>query len=164
MPVGVSAITALANLTLGSSQATVNFTGISTSFRDLRVVITGTSNGGAFFRINGEGSGGPYSLAAIEGNSATVSSQFVASSNTAPVNWNAPGFTVGGVGCWNLDFFDYAQTDKHKSILSRFTIMSGSSNIFHYRYFNTAAITSIEFASGNTWGAGTTFTLYGLSA
>ena len=163
MPAGVSAITALANLTLSSSQATVNFTSISTSFRDLRVVITGTSNSTAFFRINGEGSGGPYSLVTMESNSASVFSSS-AVSNTAPVVWNTSGFNVGGVGCWNLDFFDYAQTDKHKPILSRFSIMSGASNVFCYRYTNTAAITSIEFNSGGTWGAGTTFTLYGVSS
>jgi hypothetical protein len=163
MPAGVSAITALANLTLGSSQAAVTFSSISTSFRDLRVVITGTSNSGAFFRINGEGSGGPYSLVTMESNSASLFSTSTAS-NTANVVWNTAGFNVGGVGCWNLDFFDYAQTNKQKPILSRFSIMSGASNTFYYRYSNTVAITSIEFNSGGSWAAGTTFTLYGVSA
>jgi hypothetical protein len=159
-----SALTPLANLTLGSSQTAVTFSSISAAFRDLRVVITGTSNSGAFFRINGEGSGGPYSYVTLESNSGSVFSSYSSAANVAPVVVNTSGFNVGGVGCWNLDFLDYSQTNKQKTILSRFSIMSGASNIFIYRYNNTAAITSIELNSGANWAAGTTFTLYGLSA
>jgi hypothetical protein len=162
MPVGESAITALANLTLSSGQATVTFSSISTSFRDLRLVITGTTTGTAFFRINGD-STTKYNFAGIEGNTTSVQPTFVLDSSTADAAWNISAFDSGGVGTWNCDFFDYAQTDKHKLALTRLTLERATS-LFHYRYANTAAITSIAFTSSTTWGAGTTFTLYGLSA
>jgi hypothetical protein len=162
MPVGVSAITALANLTLGSAQATVTFSSISTAYRDLRLVVTGTSTGAPFFRINGDTTT-KYNLVAIEGNTTSVQPTFTLDNDRAYSAWNISAFDSGGVGTWNCDFFDYAQTDKHKLALTRLTLEKATS-LFHYRYANTAAITSIAFTSSTTWGAGTTFTLYGLSA
>jgi hypothetical protein len=41
MPAGVSAYTALANVTLGSSAANVTFSSISGSYRDLVLIVNG---------------------------------------------------------------------------------------------------------------------------
>jgi hypothetical protein len=63
MPAGVSAYTALANVTLGSSAASVTFSSISQSYRDLVLVITATTSAvdNAFIRFNSD-SGSNYNI------------------------------------------------------------------------------------------------------
>jgi hypothetical protein len=67
-----------------------------------------------------------------------------------------------------INIMDYSATDKHKSIISRASsaISSGQVAMYGNRWANTAAITTIRVFSGagNSYAAGSTFNLYGVSA
>ena len=67
-----------------------------------------------------------------------------------------------------LHFMDYSATDKHKTVLGRADVASGSfpgTEMIATRFASTSAITTIQvyFGTGNI-AAGSTFSLYGISA
>ena len=65
---------------------------------------------------------------------------------------------------YQIDFFDYSATDKHKSALSRLSDAGASVSMSANRWASTAAITSITMtASTGTFSAGATFHLYGIA-
>jgi hypothetical protein len=59
---------------------------------------------------------------------------------------------------------DYAQTDKHKSVLSRISKASAGVGAIAGRWASTAAITTISINQGGfgNFAAGSTFSLFGL--
>jgi hypothetical protein len=162
-----SAITPLANLTLGSTAASVTFSSIVGTYRDLRVVIVaGISSGSAaFWRINGD-TGSNYSFVIAEGDGSGRSSGSGGGSlnyfNSAYSIWTYGGNPLTTV---TLDFLDYSATDKHKTSLQRANSPTQQTNMRVGRWASTSAITSLTFSvSGDTWTAGSTFALYGVSA
>lgn len=162
MPAGVTAITALANLTLGSTQATVTFSSISGSYRDLLLVKTGSSGAslGDKLQLNGD-SGSNYSPTRMSANGSSTSG------NTFDVNsaffYLQYSFTNGGQQIIHLP--DYATTDKHKIIMVRNSVNGSGLEYGIGRWASTSAITSITLFNGGTqFAAGSTFALYGISA
>jgi hypothetical protein len=168
MPAGVSAITALANLTLSSAQTTVTFSSISGAYRDLYLVYRGTADnyyGSApSMRFNGDSSVAyPCILMTGDASSAigsTTNVSWIVLSDGSYMGVNQPQTVVAQI-------MDYSVTDKHKSVLSRANNPNQGVCSVAGRWPNTAAITSITlsiaFASPN-FVAGSTFALYGISA
>jgi hypothetical protein len=169
MPAGVSAYTALANVTLGSAVLSVTFSSINQGFRDLVVVISGretatSGNNNSYLRFNTD-SGSNYSMVRMSGSgsgsgdSDTVSGVTVAgwafienssTSNFTPIIYN---------------IMDYSATDKHKTVLGRGAGASNFVSATASRWANTAAITSVEVRTSTTsFVAGSTISLYGVSA
>jgi hypothetical protein len=166
MPAGVSAITSLANLTLGSTQTTVTFSSISGAYRDLRLVIVGglTSGGNAYWRVNND-STSTYNWHTLEGDGTTASATW--NGNTyGSMNNNFVAWPYGGTPrtLVTIDFMDYSVTDKFKPVLSRTNAVDNGTNAMIVNWPSTAAITNITLTSGSTWVAGSTFALYGVSA
>jgi hypothetical protein len=62
-----------------------------------------------------------------------------------------------------IQIMDYSATDKHKTVLIRNGLASTFVNASANRWANTAAITTVSFQVG-TYGAGSTFNLYGVIA
>ena len=155
-----NAMVALANITLGSSAATVTFSSIPATYRDLRLVINGKTTIGQYstiFEINGD-TGSNYYRVYFTGNGSTTTSATSATTYAilADENPTTPGIDI-------LDFMDYSATDKHKSIIYRNNVADTSSGAGALRWANTAAITSFKIGSGaSTWMAGSTFSLYGI--
>lgn len=152
-----TAITPLANLTLSALQATVSFTSISSSYRDLYLVaqMSGGSVGNSFFcQINGDSSTGNYSLVYMLGNGASALTTF------------ENHYKIGYDGALNLvHFMDYSATNKHKMIIARANDASSRVDGRAVRWANTSAITSLTLStSGSGFAAGTSFALYGVSA
>lgn len=162
-----SALVPLANITLGSSAATVTFSSISGSYRDLLLVAQPSSTSnlvGLRMRINSDtGSNYPQVVAFGDGSSA-----YSASNNDTYISLaNGAAWTTTSNATVIVSLLDYSATDKHKPILERgnvigtypATVMSAT------RWASTSAITSIQlyFGSGNI-AAGSTFALYGVSA
>jgi hypothetical protein len=89
-----------------------------------------------------------------DGSSASSSS----GTTTALSNWVAKT-TVSSV---IFQIMDYSATDKHKTILYRYdrdTLTRADAS----RWANTSAITTIEWdIQGQTFAAGSTFSLYGI--
>jgi hypothetical protein len=172
MPVGVSAYTALANLTLSSSASVVTFTSISSSFRDLVLIIningvTGTvTNFNSSMRLNTD-SGSNYNDVTMGGNGSSALSD-TGSNQTYIV---VPTSETSVPSITKIDFLDYSATDKHKSLLVRGNLTVSQVSARAVRWANTSAISTItlfgpDYLGGtpDTWNAGSTFALYGVSA
>jgi len=161
-----NAMTALATLTLGSAQATVTFSSISGAYRDLRLVITGgiTFGSNTSMRVNGD-TGSNYSWVTLEGSGSAASSGTSSGTQMAFRQVNIINSNGTPVTQYSIDILDYSATDKHKSMLFRTDNSAKATIASAGRWASTSAITSISlFASGDTWTAGSTFTLFGVSA
>ena len=156
--------TPLATVTLGSSASSVTFSSIPATYRDLVLVIDGTTttggDGGQIYgRLNGD-TGSNYSFVEMAGGSppasyAGTSTLFVA------------GFLLNSSrGNILLQFMDYSATDKHKTILGRANASGYGPQAFASRWANTAAITSMNFfhQAGASFAAGATLSLYGIAS
>jgi hypothetical protein len=160
MPAGVSAYTALANVTLGSSATTVTFSSISGSYRDLVLVANG------LFTASNH-------LVKLQVNADTGANYSTVYANSTPESQASSGDTDWTTGRWDntsgmliANIMDYSATDKHKTCLSRRDSASFSSTQMNaHRWANTAAITSVKiFSTTGSFATGTTFSLYGVSA
>lgn len=168
MPAGVSAWTPLANITLSGSASTVTFSSISGSYRDLVVVsFINTATGSGYFRIRfNSDTGNNYNRVNASGDGAGSLSSYATTS--------ANGLTLAEYALMGASYrpqfithiLDYSATDKHKTVISRGDNAATGTEMICGRWANTAAITTIQLLdqSGNSFAAGSTFALYGVSA
>lgn len=153
------ALVPLYSTTLTAATTSVTISGISNTYRDLRLVIQGTSStaSGLLWIINGDATGTNYSNVYILGDGAT------ASSGTATSNsWSS--IRGANLTQYEASVMDYSATDKHKSVLVRQgdAVTAGSLALVG-RWASTAAVTSIQLSLGAaTFSIGTTFSLYGI--
>jgi hypothetical protein len=153
----------LANITLGSATASVTFSSIPATYRDLVVVINGaaTAASNSICRFNGDTgsnynevlmlgfSGGTFSVSLS--NRTSFSQLFMGTARTTNV----------------FQIMDYSATDKHKTTLLRMTEGGISTNATAGRFASSSAINQILFDledSGVNYLAGTTFDLYGIAS
>lgn len=159
----VSALVPLANITLGSAQATVTFSSISQSYRDLYWVIqiNNSVSGSLTLRLNGD-SGANYSATNLGGNGSAVSFNSNSTGTGLFVNYNSyPTGTFNFNAIINL--MDYSATDKHKNGLIRANNTDNYTEIIAARWANTSAVTTAAFVSGaGNFAIGSTFALYGI--
>lgn len=168
MPVGVTAWTPIANVTLASNQATVTFGSISQTYRDL-ILVTNSRNvdatGGIFMHFNGITTANTYFSVSMETYSTTITSR---NYNGNPrMNFEFPAYdSVHTAHLFNI--MDYAATDKHKTIVARInnhnTVVGATLGIWP----STTAITAVTISPSNTgspaFASGSSFALYGVSA
>jgi hypothetical protein len=154
--------TPLANITLGSTAATVTFSSISQSYRDLILVINGGTTAGdnAYLWFNADGTSGNYSNVIMNGSGSAVASTTAAVGAYLKVY----GSTTTTIGFQAIaQIMDFSATDKHKSVIVRDNNSANSAETVSARWANTAAITSIAVkANTSTWIVGTTMDLYGI--
>lgn len=154
--------TPLANTTLGSSAASVTFSSISGSYRDLVFIATGTTSTitGVIMRFNGD-SGSNYSSVFMDGYGSGSPGALTATGGYADV---AVFSTLQANAIMNI--MDYSATDKHKNIIGRQNLTDWGTRAFASRWASTSAITSltISIAGGPVFAAGSTFTLYGIAS
>lgn len=156
----------LANVTLGANAATVTFSSISQSYRDLVLVINAnnTSGGSALWlRFNGD-SGSNYQSVVTAGYDSTLGSSSTSGPAAYLTFFNAMNTTRGAFAIANI--MEYSTSDKQKPILSRLGLTNNQeTNMIASRWANTAAITSVSIPSQNgEFVAGSTFALYGVAA
>lgn len=163
-----TALTPIAWQSLASASASVTFSSIPGTYRDLRLVVTYTTsvNGGFYTRLNGD-SAANYSQVSMTGNGSTASST---SSSGSTAFYDALQLTNSStsIGMAFFDYLDYSATDKHKTILIRAGnngTPGPGTEASTARWASTAAITSMVLtAPGATFSIGTTFALYGVGA
>jgi hypothetical protein len=161
MPTGT--YIALADLTLSTGDSSITFSSIPASYRDLVLIVSGTSTGGGFFAMRLNSSATGYSRVAMAGNGSTTISYTAGSTEFIDT-----GFAIGANNSFVhiANFMDYSATDKHKTVLVRGNTPQNTANqpiaAGAFRWANTNAVTSIEVFMGNTFNSGTTFTLYGI--
>jgi hypothetical protein len=156
--------TPLATVTLASSAASVTFSSIPATYRDL-ILVTAlqqntTSDRQAVIRPNNDsvnaflvymdGSGGGT-------NSSTDTKISLYFATGAPAN--SPVTSIAQI-------MDYAQTNKHKTFLIRAGSSYNPTSAYAVRWASTSAITSlvIPATTGGNFSAGSTFNLYGVIA
>ena len=152
---------ALATTTLGSAASSVTFSSIPTSvngvaLRDL-ILICNTSNGttgeirlhmngdttGTTVRMFGSGSGSGLSDTAT---------------NRLEIGY------LAARGVCIASIMDYSQTDKHKTVLSRWSDAANYVGANAARWANTNAINSVRvFTPAESFPSGSTFSLYGVA-
>jgi len=151
--------TPLATVTLGTTAASVTFSSIPATYRDLIFVIQGglSSIDNILSRYNGD-TGSNYSFVLMRGNGSNAAS----SSGTLS---SAPVWYTGNPqnGMAIIQIMDYSATDKHKTALVRDDTNNNTTNAMATRWANTNAITSIQLFTG-TFNAGFTFSLYGIAS
>lgn len=159
------AMVALANITLGSAQATVTFSSIPATYRDLRLVVdvlNTTSSNQTNIQLNGD-TGSNYSRLIMAGQAASgASSASATGTSIVCMNWSAPDNATRVL--MTADFMDYSATDKQKTILLR-SNHGNEVDAVAARWTSTSAITSIKlYPDSSTFAAGSTFSLYGVVA
>jgi len=160
-----TAITPLANITLGSSAATITFSSITGIYRDLFLVVNWdmTSSGQVLqLRFNGD-SGANYSQVAISGNGSTSNSQPYSGNQLFLLYNNSPA--TGNRSTVQTHIMDYSSTNKHKNVLNRFNSPTVVLEAISGRWASSAAITSAVLSlTAGSFTAGSSFALYGVSA
>lgn len=166
MPAGVSAYIPLANTTIGVAAASVTFSSISSSYRDLVLVITGlnnSTNSSPSLRFNTD-TGSNYTTVSMEADGTSTFSG--TNSNTSLLSsFNYSTLTTGGISNTIFNIMDYSASDKFKMALARGNYASGAVAFSFGRWVNTGAITTVQVLTGNgtSYAAGATFALFGVS-
>lgn len=158
----------LAQQVLASPASSVTFSSLGTiaaGYRDLMVTLVGGASSPdmyAFMRFNGDA--GTYNYVFANGNGSTTASSGPGD-NKIQLGGRASYFTGSLETLVQVQIFDFAQTDKHKSQLVRFNSPNRAVEMMASRWASTSAIISINLVmnTGN-WLAGSTFTLYGIKA
>lgn len=166
MPAGVSAITPLANITLGSTAASVTFSSISGSYKDLFLVISvkdAVSAGSPMMVFNND-FGANYLNALGEGNGSSAAAGNQTRSNFLFGGYNYNSMNTADFNVFTADILDYSATDKHKTVLIDGGLAALSVAMVAGRWANTSAITSLRLTPASTFAIGSTFSLYGISA
>jgi len=160
-----TALTPLANLTLGSAASTVTFSSISSSYRDLVLIgnFSLSANNYPWFHFNGD-TGGNYSYVELGISGAPSSTTGNGVTNIYFDNFT--GFTSNAQ--FQMHILDYSATDKHKTGLLRAGDPGvGQTLATAFRYASTSALSSITLTAGfstTKFAVGSTFALYGVSA
>jgi hypothetical protein len=150
--------TPLATVTLASTAATVTFSSIPATMRDLIVVVNGNTSANQFtgLRFNSD-SGSNYSFVRMfTGPTSSTDTRSYGLLTTGD-----PSLTLNAIA----QIMDYSATDKHKTVLIRSNIPADNVAAHAVRWANTAAITTVAVeAISTTWAVGTTLNLYGVIA
>jgi len=158
--------TPLANITLGSSAASVSFSSISQAYRDLVLVMDAKSASvrtATLTRFNGD-TGSNYSHVSAEGDGSSTNS----GSGTGTFLWldkiNLLTSTQSQLTTFSI--MDYSATDKHKTALFRSNNSSLGTEMLAGRWASTSAVSTILLygSGGVSFAAGSSFALYGIAA
>lgn len=156
----------IASQTLASATANVTFSSIPTTLngktlRDLVLVANGIADDVSRFmmgRINGD-SGSNYSYVLMSGDGSSTSSSTASGDSLFRLTLDGGSTRKQAIH----QIFDFAETNKHKSMLTRGDVPQSHTVAWASRWANTAAITSIRVQmSGGSLQAGSTFSLYGI--
>lgn len=154
--------TPIASQTLASDTATITFSSIPNTYRDLILTVTGkvaTNLARPFFRINND-SGNNYVVVTMEALASgsydytSSLSYFAVADNTA--------LTLDRTFYVENNFIDYANTGKWKNVSGFQASLEGASKTSS-RWSSTSAINRIDiFPSSGNFRAGSVFALYGV--
>jgi len=166
-----STYTPIATTTLGSAQASVDFTSIPATYTDLVVIFNGQAAGSLNnleMQFNGD-TGTNYSDTYLSGNgtsassgreSATKASILIGNNGNPPASGSSFDIVI-------VNIMNYANTTTYKTALTRANnAANGVDAIVGLWRATPAAITSIKIfiKSGNNLNTGTNATLYGIKA
>lgn len=157
--------TPLATVTLTSTASSVTFSSIPQTYRDLILILEGKNSAENDVRLQvNNDTGSNYSWLRMLGNGSTTNSTFTIPDTYAALSRGARPTSTVPVLIY-ATIIDYAQTNKHKSVLSRANHAVNGTEALSSRWANTSALTSIKIeVFGGQWASGSTFSLYGIIA
>jgi hypothetical protein len=155
---------------LASNATTVTISGFASTYRDLILVISGTSTGNFYPRLQFNGdTAANYSWQSIEGAGTTPSAN-------SGLNETGAQLTNGAFAAsattdrahWNVNLMNYSNTSTTKLLFSRAikagSGTSGTTELVTARWNSSSAITSILLYSSNgaNLATGSTIYMYGV--
>lgn len=157
----------ITSYTLGSNAASISISSLPPDYRDLIVIAEtelATSNSGINYRLNGD-SGSYYWGQVFEAYGSFAVGRSYSSGGDAVLYWNQQNAGTDR-GIQYLEIFDYAQTDRFKTVLGRGGNASLETGLAVFTYERTSAVNAIELrtGSGTLIEAGTTVNIYGVIA
>src|ERR1035437_3968513 len=164
---GGGAFVKISETILGSDTATVSFSAIAGTYRNLKLVITGRSSSGSDFYLQFNGDNGSNYDDYYSYNGGTGSGYATNLPHWGSVAPNAA--PTHQAGSTDLMIFDYARTAWYKNILSiaarKDLATTGYILEFGGTWNSTAAITAIVvgLCDGSNFKTGTVLTLYGIN-
>lgn len=146
---------------LSSAAASVTFSSIPGTYKDLVLEIVGNTTGSSnlMYRVNGD-SATNYSETRLSGNGTAATSS--RGSNTSDAMFGN-GFIAATPAICVVNFMNYASTTTYKTSISRNSQSANQVSLHVNTWRSTAAITSIVLYCTYTWSAGCTFRLYGIA-
>jgi len=154
----VSTYTALATITLASTDSEIVFSSIPATYRDLVLVceVTGTDID-IKIKLNSDNTAANYPSVVMRGLGSGSGQSFTSSQGI--------GFVASGArGYIQSQIMDYSATDKHKTILNRDSDSSVQVVARAMRWTNTAAVNSVAVAGDSAFAIGSTFSLYAIAS
>ena len=163
----------IATYTLGSSQATISFTSIASTYKHLQLRIMGrttrtsSTQNSFIYTFNGSSSGYGYTHRLYgQGSGSALADAPNGSTYSFGVSIPTDGSAANVMGVAVMDILDYANTNKYKTT----RILGGGdqngSGEIHFNsglWQNTAAINRIDLSVDSfNWAAKTTIALYGI--
>jgi len=157
---------AIATTTLTSSNNTISFSSIPSTYTDLRLVFTALSTNGtnsAYLRFNGS-STSLYSRTTIYGTGASASAS--SSQTQTEINLNLfHTLNTTKPEFYAIDIFSYNAAVNKNCLITGSSDLDGSGSVYVTSglWRSTAAITSISLTTdAASFATGTTATLYGI--
>ena len=153
----------IATTTLGSSNATITFASVPSSYTDLVLVFVHTASGsGTTFKMTyNNDTASNYSFTELNGNGTSATSS---RNNSMP--YISPGDTTGTTPAIStIHLFSYAGSTNKTCLIEISRDLNGSGTVQRFvgLWRSTSAINEIDiFLSSGTFSAGTTATLYGI--
>lgn len=156
----------IATQTLGSAASSITFSSIPSTYTDLRLVLTGTTNNSSnlAFQFNGD-SGSNYSYTFLSGTGSTVISS--SSTNAARALFESQGASSTTIPTmYTLDVFSYANAANKSCLVTASVDQNGSGAVETAvaLWRSTASITSISIFcnGGGNLLTNSTATLWGI--
>jgi hypothetical protein len=158
-------------ITASGSVSDVAFTSIPSTYTDLYIVCQGrtansVSEQAVQVYLNNDFTG-LGSFTELRGDGSSATSNRTTSTSGIRVGYFAGASAVSGVlGQCNFSIMNYANTTTYKTLIARGGVASSSTTAAVGLFRSTSAITSVgiaTFGAGN-YTAGSTFTLFGISA
>jgi hypothetical protein len=152
--------TPLATVTLGTASSSVTFSSIPASYRDLVLVVAGTTSAstGLYLRLNGDTAANYTAIYAYGTGSVAVSNTTILMNGLLFGNFVSANQSVA-----INQLMDYSATDKHKTMIGRINQPSNDVIMTATRWANTSAVTSIQLLpQTGTMSVGMTASIYGI--
>ena len=159
--------TPLANTTVAIAAASISFSNIPATYRDLVIVMSIATNVNMnnAIRFNSD-SGSNYSRVFMSGNGSTATSGTGGGGTSLQIDQTAFTGSTLGEQATVIEVMDYSATDKHKTVVIRQNRVGANSGVdaIAGRYASTSAITSFTFIPVSTavFSAGSRVELYGI--
>lgn len=153
----------IATTTLSVAAATINFSSISASYTDLRLVLVETGSTAADCNLRFNSLTTTYSGTFLEG-TGTATASF-SDNSAAQLRWDRLGSSTTVPSIKTADIFSYAGSTYKTVLMTSSADRNGSGDITVAVgvWRNTAAITSVNILRGSgNFSIGTTATLYGI--